>query len=91
MYLPCDFDRPFALPMFDGEPVTPVIGSSLRLLKELNALGSRLGLSADEGQDGWTEQFVSDDPSELPKSGWVALRHAVRTSVAHKLPLIFDG
>ncbi len=22
MYLPCDFDRPFEMPLFDGEPVT---------------------------------------------------------------------
>lgn len=91
MYLPCDFDRPFAMPLFGGEPVTPLIGSSLRLLKELNVLGARLGLRVDEGQAGWTDQFERDDPLELPKSGWIVLRHAVRMSVAHKLPLIFDG
>jgi hypothetical protein len=90
-YLPCDFDRPFEMPLLAGEPVTPLVGSSLRLLKELNALESRLGLRIDEGQEGWTDQLEQNDSLELTKTGWLILRHAVRLSVANKLPLIFDG
>lgn len=90
-YLPCEFDQPFELSMFEGEPVTPLIGSSLRLLKELNHLGQRLRISRDQGEEGWEQQIHNEDPLGMVKSAWTLLRHAARSSVSAKLPLIFYG
>lgn len=92
-YLPTDFDGPFVLEMYEGvdEGRQPRVGSSLGLLRELNDLGRRLGLTRDCGEEGWTEQFVRDDPLELPKRGWTFMRSCARLSVSHGLPIIFDG
>jgi len=90
-YLPTDFREPFELPLWEGERAAPLVGSSLALLRELNALGARLGLTRDQGEEGWTEPFVRGDPLEPVKHGWVFMRHCARLSVRHKLPIIFDG
>ncbi len=91
LYLPSDFEKPFKYALFENESVVPLIGSSLKLLKELNILGQRLGLTKDEGDQGWTDQLKQDDPLALVKSAWVVLRHAARLSVSSRLPIIFYG
>ena len=90
-YLPTDFREPFELPLWEEEHAAPIVGSSLALLRELNALGTRLGMSRDYGEEGWTDQFVRDDPMEIVRHGWAFMRHCARLSVRHKLPIIFDG
>lgn len=92
-YFPADFAAPMVLPIYPNveESMQPIVGSSHALLRELDDLGHRLGLSRDQGQDGWTEQFESDDPYELVKWGWVFLHQCARLSVEHRLPIIFHG
>jgi hypothetical protein len=90
-YLPCEFHSPFELSMSDDPMDRIVIGSSLVLLREMNRLGTLLGITLDQGEPGWTEQLRDEDPLVLVKTGWVFMRHCARLSVKHKLPVIFDG
>lgn len=91
-YLPTNFDQPFILPLFDApDDLQPRAGSSLALLRELNDLGRRIGMSKDLGEAGWTDQFAADDPLESVKYGWAFMRNVAKISVARKLPIIFDG
>jgi hypothetical protein len=90
-YLPSDFETPFQYPLFENAPHAPTWGSSLGLLRELNVLGTRLRLTRDMGQDGWSDQLVENDPLERVKLGWMWARQWTRLSVEHKLPVIFDG
>jgi hypothetical protein len=92
-YLSTPLAKPIIIPMYEGvaDEMQPRAGSSLGLLRELNELGRRLGLSRDMGEPGWTDQFDAGDPLELVKHGWVFMRQCAKISVAQKLPIIFDG
>ena len=92
-WFPADFAAPMVLPIYPDqeESMQPIVGSADALLRELNDLGGRLGLTRDQGEDGWTDQFESNDPLEPVKWGWVFLHHCARLSVERRLPIIFEG
>lgn len=68
------------------------VGSSVRLLGELEVLRERLGMTRDWGELKSGEPMAADgDPLDLVKYGWGVLHYAARVSVEKKLPIIFDG
>jgi hypothetical protein len=91
-WFPVDFASPMVLPIYpdQDESMQPIVGSADALLRELDDIGQRLRLSRDQGQDGWTDQFESNDPLEPVKWGWVFLHHCARLAVQHRLPIIFE-
>ena len=91
-YLPVDLARPIELTVRDDASSTILAGSSLALLRELNALGPRVGLDRDLGELAPGELFaVRPDPLQYVKFGWAFLRHAARLSVQHRLPIILHA
>jgi hypothetical protein len=68
------------------------VGSSVRLLSELEVLKDRLGMTRDWGDLKSGESIASDgDPLDLVKYGWGVLHYVARASVEKRLPIIFDG
>jgi hypothetical protein len=91
-YLPVDFPRPLELTVWDDASRTILAGSSVALLRELNALGPRVGLERDLGELHPGEVFaLRPEPLQWVKYGWAFLRHAARVSVQHRLPIILHG
>ena len=79
--LPVDFPKPFAVPLGEGPTPGPVAGSSIKLLRELNALLPRIDAAMK----------TSGDAVARVKSGWTFMQECARLSVQHRLPIIFDG
>lgn len=68
------------------------VGSSVRLLRELDELNERLRIPRDWGDVGTGDTAAPDgDPLETVKYGWAVLHYAARVSVEKRLPLVFDG
>ena len=89
-YVPVDFERPaWVAGVGDTEPLWSV-GSSQRLLAELDALNEHLGIPGDYGQLGGGEAcsaLVAGDPWATPKWVWCVLHWLARESVAQRLIL----
>jgi len=91
-YLPVDFPRPLELTVCEDASSTILAGSSIGLLRELNALGPRVGLERDLGEMREGEVFaLRPEPLQYVKFGWAFMRHAARLSVQHRLPIILHG
>lgn len=68
------------------------VGSSIRLLEELEELNRRLLVPRDWGELKVGESMAPEgDPLGDVKHGWGVLRYAARVSVERGLPIIFDG
>lgn len=68
------------------------VGSSVRLLHELDSLNERLKIPRDSGQFGSGEKLgPDDDPLGSVKYGWAILHYAAWVSAEKRLPLVFDG
>jgi hypothetical protein len=68
------------------------VGSSVRLLAELDELNRSLQVPRDWGSVPDGETIVpEDDPWIDVKYGWGVLRYAARVSVEKRLPIVFDG
>jgi len=89
-YLPFEFEAPFELEIWEGVDHL-LTGSSVRLLNELNDLGTKLNLRHDLAQMRDAGQMLADGPMQLVQWGWMVMRYAARMSVQRRLPLIFDG
>jgi hypothetical protein len=89
-YVPVDFERPaWVAGVGDTEPLWSV-GSSQRLLAELDALNEHLGIPGDYGQLGGGEAcsaLVAGDPWETHRWVWCVLHWLARESVAQRLIL----
>ena len=86
-YLPCDFERlaqvePYKI--FGHWPATRSVGSSIRLLRELDYVQERLRVP--EGYD-----YPQDDPFVAVKAAYIQLREVADLSCRHGLPIIFWG
>jgi len=99
-YLPIDFARPIEIATGrggdddeDDGDATVIAGSSVRLLRELNLLGPRIGMDRDLGElaDAGEPFALRSEPLARVKYGWAFMRHVTRLSVQHRLPIIFDG
>ncbi|MBI3855183.1 MAG: hypothetical protein HY293_05780 [Planctomycetes bacterium] len=86
-------ESPYPPPRAEAPPKVPrgkslrdwfKVGSSVRLLRELEELGQRLPGLRDE-------TAPADYPMGAVKYGWRVLERAARVSVERSLPLIFDG
>ncbi len=68
------------------------VGSSIRLLAELDGLNERLRIRRDWGELGSGETAAPEgDPLGDVKYGWSVLHYAARVSVEKRLPLVLDG
>lgn len=68
------------------------VGSSVALLRELDALGPVLGMTRDWGELTSGEAAApEEDPLGKVRYGWSVLHYAARTSVQHGLPIVVDG
>lgn len=68
------------------------VGSSIRLLSELDRLNERLQIPRDWGSLGSGEPIAPEgDLLGDVRYGWGILHHAARVSVEKRLPLVFDG
>ncbi|KAF0241443.1 MAG: hypothetical protein FD180_4443 [Planctomycetota bacterium] len=85
-YVPVDFDRPLD---FDERSD---VGSSVALLRELDVLNASLGLKKD-WKDLSSGETVGgfEEPLYYVRFGWSILHAAARTSVAARMPIVFDG
>jgi hypothetical protein len=86
-YLPCDFERlarvePYKI--FGQWPATRPVGSSVRLLRELDYVQERLRVP--ESYD-----YPQDDPLVAVKAAYLELREVADLSCRHGLPIIFWG
>lgn len=86
-YLPCDFERlaevePYMI--FGCWPASRSVGSSVRLLKELDFVQRHLRVP--EGYD-----YPQDDPLVAVKAAYLQLREVAELSCRHALPIIFWG
>lgn len=91
--LPCEFARPVeAEPyrIFNQWPAAHSVGSSPRLLRELEAVGGHLGPLAEEELSA-DEEIPADDPLFPVKVAFRQLRKVVSLSCRHGLPVIFWG
>ncbi|RMD74727.1 MAG: hypothetical protein D6820_16175 [Lentisphaerae bacterium] len=87
-YFPADFDPPCVI---DPERAM-IVGSSVRLLAELEMLNKSIGMKRNLGDLKEGEAIASDDdPDGALKFGWAFMHHCATLSVEHKLPIIFDG
>ena len=80
-YLPVDFPKPFAVPLGEDPTHGPLAGSSIKLLRELNALLPRIDAAMK----------TSGEAVARVKNGWTFMQECARLSVQHRLPIIFDG
>jgi hypothetical protein len=80
-YLPVDFAKPFELPLSDDPARQPFVGSSIKLLRKLNALSPKLEAASK----------MSGEAVDLVKSGWIFMHGCARLSVQYRMPIIFDG
>ena len=68
------------------------VGSSIRLLQELDELNRLLGMTRDWGDLKSGESLeADDDPVGLVKYGWGVLHYVAQVSVEKRLPIVFDG
>ena len=86
-YLPCEFARlaevePYKL--FGHWPATRSVGSSVRLLRELDLVQERLGVLEDY-------DYAQDDPLVAVKAAYLQLREVAKLSCRHALPIVFWG
>lgn len=86
-YLPGEFEKitqvePYMI--FGRWPATRPVGSSPRLLRELDFVQSELQAPADY-------KYSADDPRAAVKQAYLQLREAATLSCAHQLPIIFCG
>jgi hypothetical protein len=86
-YLPCEFERmtqvePYLI--FGRWPASRTVGSSLRLLRELEFVQSSLQVAAEYA-------YPSDDPLVAVKTAYLQLREVAELSCRHLLPIIFWG
>lgn len=86
-YLPCEFERmvqvePYLI--FGTWPASRTVGSSPRLLRELEFVQVALQVAEDYG-------YPLDDPLVAVKTAYFQLREAAKLSCRQKLPMIFWG
>jgi hypothetical protein len=86
-YLPCEFDtivnvEPYMI--FGRWPASRTVGSTPRLVRELEKVYSELRVPNDYG-------YPQDDPLIFVKAAYLQLRHAAELSLQHGLPIIFWG
>jgi hypothetical protein len=86
-YLPCEFEylaqvEPYMV--FGHWPATRPVGSSPRLLRELDMVQAELSVPADY-------QYSAEDPLAAVKEAYWQLREVAELSCRHGLPIIFCG
>lgn len=89
-YIPIDFAEPFTFdaPAFDGGTRKVDVGSSVALLRELDAMNEFLKVPGDCGQLNGTArlaQLTESDIFESEKRGWGMMRWLARESVERRL------
>jgi hypothetical protein len=86
-FLPCEFERlvkvePFLI--YGHWPSAHSVGSSPRLLRELERVQEELQVSSDY-------QYPQEDPLIAVKTAFLQLREVAQLSCQHGLPIIFWG
>jgi hypothetical protein len=86
-YLPCEFERtvkvePFLI--FGRWPASRSVGSSQRLLRELEYVQTQLQAPSDY-------QYPRDDPLIAVKAAYIQLWEVAQLSCQHGVPIIFWG
>lgn len=95
-YIPCDFPEPIwiepeeyeSLEKHIDEPIS--VGSSLRLMDELNKINTYLKINPDDIED--LEKFyetISNDNLEFVKWCWAVLHTMCQKSINHRQPIVF--
>ena len=86
-FLPCEFERlvdvePYMI--FGRWPASRTVGSTPRLLRELDTVQAELRVPA-------RYEYRADDPLAAVKAAYLQLREVAELSCRHSLPVIFWG
>lgn len=94
-YIPCEFETPIwiepaEIGMKDNEDILISVGSTNKLLKELEMLNEHLQIDVNviDDLESFSEKILDDD-LEYVKWAWAVLYYMCKASIEHRQPIIF--